>query len=653
MNPVGDVAAAARSETLAGSRTRPLAGAPAALVTLVALAMVAFHVVVLFFYPIDPLLFRAGHVAFAGTLVFLLYPAVGTPGRGLSAVDVLLALGGWGVCAYVIADFDGLMERVGVEPNLSDVLLGGLALLLVLEMTRRLSGWVLPILALVLLAYAVVGGHLPGLLRHKGYSIERTISFLFGPDGLYGQPVAASASYVFFFVVFGALLQAAGCAQFFVDLARSTAGGARGGPAKMSLVSSSLFGTVSGSSVANVVVDGVINIPLMKASGFRRDIAAAIEAVASTGGQIVPPVMGAAAFVMAEVLGLPYGQIAAAAVLPALLYYSANFWMIDFQAARDGLRGLPRADLPPLGRLLRADGVLLTPLVILLVALMAFDLSPFLAAGLAMLATLALGALRGANRLTPGRVVSALADGARGSLDVAATTATAGIVVGVLALTGLGLKFGMLVVSYSGGSLVLALILAMLVSLILGMGMPTTPAYVLAASSVTPGLVELGLHPFAAHFFVFYFACLSSITPPVALAAYAAAAIAEANMWRVGWQALRFGAAGFLVPYACVFGPALLLRDSWSAIALAAVTGLLGTAALAGALQGWWFGPAAWSQRALLAVAALALIKPGMYTDGLGVVLLLIVAAWQRARRRGRPDGGLRDRGAVAPNREV
>jgi TRAP transporter 4TM/12TM fusion protein len=424
-------------------------------------------------------------------------------------------------------------------------------------------------------------------------------------------------------------VEASGAGKFFVDFARCAAGRLRGGPAKVSIISSAIIGTASGSSVANVVVDGVFNIPLMKASGFRATAAGAIEAMNSTGGQIMPPVMGAGAFLMAEILGIPYSKVALAAVIPALLYYTSAYWMIDFYSASSGLRGMTREELPIFKKIMVEKGYLLVPIVVLLFSLMVLFYSPYRSAIYAIISLIIVGWVRKASRLGLKGIVETLAKGARGSIEIAATCAAAGIIVGVLTQTGLGMKFAMIIINYSGGSLLLALIFTMLIAIILGMGMPTTAAYAISASVLAPALIQLKIPAIAAHLFIFYFACLSALTPPVALAAFAAAAIANAKTWDVGWLGMKFALAGFLIPYMFVYGPAMVLVGSPTEITLAIITGLLGTMALGAAVQGWLLKSTSGIERVLLLIGALCLIKPGWITDLIGLGLLIIVFVFQ------------------------
>jgi TRAP transporter 4TM/12TM fusion protein len=659
-------------------RGRALTGAWRLLARAVGVAMALYHIAVLGFYSTDPQKMYAFHFMFASLLVFLVLPArKGRESTPPSAWDLLLALASVGVVAYQLLFFAELTNRAGVMPTTVDVVVGMALLVLVVEAARRTSGWALPVLGGLFVLYAFVGPYLPSLFRHNGFPFATTISFLFSDNGIYSAPIAASARYVYLFILFGAFLEASGIGKFIVDLGLSVAGHRRGGPAKVSILTSALFGTASGSSAANVMVDGVINVPLMKSTGFRPVVAGAIEAMNSTGGQLVPPVMGAAAFLMADILGVPYSRVALAALIPALLYYVAAYWMIDFYAARNGLRGLARDRLPKLGVVLARQGYLLGPLALILVLIMGFDQSPFRAALWGLAATgvaswvgrgervahpwvlLAAVAYVVAGRFgVPSlwgfllscavvaavylwrqearegirRMVDALYDGSWRSVEIAATTAAAGMVVGILSLTGLGGKLSLALLSLAGGNVLLLLVVAMFVALLLGMGLPTTAAYAIMASTLAPALVQAGIPPLAAHLFLFYFACLSALTPPVALASYAAASLARAPMWETGWQSVRFALAGFIVPYMFVFGPALLMQGHWYEVLWAVITGSVGTLCLAGAVVGYLLRPATVLERLVLFGAALLLIKPGLLTDGAGFGLLVVALALQRLR---------------------
>lgn len=625
---------------------RHLKGIAAPLVSIVAVAMSFFHIYVLIFQAIDPYFFRSFHVAFAGTLTFALYPGwKKAPQDRLHWIDLLLILFLLLPIIYMVIEFDSWIFRVGVLPDTLDFIFSLIFVLVILEITRRATGWVLTIFAILFILYGYLGPYMPGILVHRGYHWPRLITFLCSLEGILGVPVMASATYVFLFVLFGAFIEISGTGRFFVDFALSIAGRYRGGPAKVSIISSALFGTASGSAVANVVVDGVFNIPLMKASGFRPTIAGAIEAMTSTGGQITPPVMGAGAFLMAEILGIPYAQIALAAVIPCLLYYSASFWMIDFESAKMGIKGLGRADLPGFFKVLRHQGYLLGSLVVLFYFIMVEQISPFRSAMWAIVTVVIVSWLGKVTRMDLKKIWKAIEEGGRRSVEIAATCAAAGIIVGVLSLTGLGMKFAMIIINYSGGNLLIALIFSMIVALILGMGMPTTAAYAISASILAPAIIKMGVPPLGAHLFIFYFACVSALTPPVALAAYAAAAIANAPMWAVGCNAVRLAIAGFILPYMFIYGPAMILVGEGWEIAFAFITGLVGTLCLAGAVQGWLLHKTTIVERVFLLAAAILLIKPGWMTDLIGLVILGLVALSQYL--------GTRRRDAIPPPSEV
>jgi TRAP transporter 4TM/12TM fusion protein len=447
------------------------------------------------------------------------------------------------------------------------------------------------------------------------------------------------------FVLFGAFMEKSGTGQLFMDFALSITGHTAGGPGKVSVVSSSLFGTVSGSAVANVMVDGPLTIPLMKRSGFRPPFAAAVEATASTGGQIMPPVMGAAAFVMAEFLAVPYATVALWAIVPALLYYVAVFFAVHFEAKRYGLHGVPKSQLPRFGRVMLDRGHLFVPILVILVGLLLGYSAP-LCALVGALACLPMAVLRATTRagITWRAVPEALEDGAKNTLSVAMACACAGIVIGCVTITGLGITFTQFVVGLAQNMLLLALVLTALAGIVLGMGMPTTPAYIVMVALLVPALVKLGAVTPAAHMFAFYFAILSAITPPVALAVYAAASLAKCDLWAAGWAAVRVGAAGFIVPFMFVYEPMLLLIvDDWATgwwfVTWSVISATIGVICLAGGLFGWLLGATSMWQRASLLAAALLLIKPGLITDAIGLSLLALVAGVQWAvHRRGIPE---------------
>lgn len=608
--------------------TAPTNRALGLLVNAIAAAMSLYHMYVAAFGPPEAIIFRGTHLLFALTLVFLLYPA--RPGRpAWRTLDLLLLALGFGCVLHIFLNYDYFINRIIYIDDLtpSDTFFAVVSVVVVLEATRRVIGLALPITALAFLLYAVGFTHvrLPVLLEQLYLSTE----------GIFGSTLGVSASYVMLFVLFGAFMEKSGTGQLFMDFALSLMGHTAGGPGKVSVISSSLFGTVSGSAVANVMVDGPITIPLMKKTGFRPPFAAAVEAVASTGGQLMPPVMGAAAFVMAEFLSVPYAQVALWAVVPSVLYYIAVFSAVHFEALRHGLRGVPRSELPRLARVLVERGHLFVPIFVVLFGLMLSYSAPLCALAGA-LACIPMALVRASTRryITWRSVLDALIDGARNTLAVAMACACAGIVIGVVTITGLGIVFTQFVVVLAQNSLILALILTAVAGIILGMGMPTTPSYIVMVSLLVPAVIKLGAITPAAHMFAFYFAILSAITPPVALAVFAAAGLAKTDLWISGWEAVRVAAPAYIVPFMFVYEPSLLMIGDWTTIATSFASGVVGVICLAAGLMGHLRRPCNWWERTLLVVAALLLIKPGYASDAVGLAVLGVLLLLQTARTR-------------------
>ncbi|HEX7053688.1 MAG TPA: TRAP transporter permease [Burkholderiales bacterium] len=616
----------------------------------VALAMSLYHMYVAAFGPPEAMIFRGTHLLFALTLVFMLFPLRPRGGAAWRALDALLLAGGWGLVLHIFLNYSYYENRIIYIDELTawDKFYAVVSVIVVLEATRRVIGWALPVTALAFLAYALqTHVTLPVLMEQVYFSTE----------GIFGSTLGVSASYVMLFVLFGAFMEKSGTGQLFMDFAMSLTGSQAGGPGKVSVVSSSLFGTVSGSAVANVMVDGPITIPLMKRTGFRPPFAAAVEAVASTGGQLMPPVMGAAAFVMAEFLAVPYAQVALWALVPSLLYYLAVFSSVHFEAKRYGLAGVPKSELPSLGHVMLQRGHLFVPILIVLFGLMAGYSAPLCALAGA-LACLPVALLRKTTRrgIRWRSLIEALEDGAKNTLSVAMACACAGVVIACVTITGLGIVFTQLVVELANNSLVLALILTALAGMVLGMGMPTTPAYIMMVALLVPAVVKLAMTGCpdpasaacratvtpAAHMFALYFAVLSAITPPVALAVFAAAGLAKTDLWQAGGEAVRVASPAYIVPFMFVYEPTLLLvvtdwASQWPSVLLAVATASVGAVCLAASLMGWLFTRAQPWQRVLLFAAALLLIKPGLYTDLVGLALLGIVAGVQLAVRRRAP----------------
>jgi len=525
-------------------------------------------------------------------------------------------------CVYVVWQNQELVRRSG-SPTTLDLVAGGAAILLVLELARRATGWGIVVVALLALGYALAGPWLPGVLAHRGYGPTRLIEHLFlSTEGVWGVPLGVSADFVYLFVLFGAVLEAAGGGALLVALANRVAGNTRGGPAKTAAVASALMGTLSGSAVANVVTTGTFTIPVMKKAGFKPYFAAAVEAAASTGGQIMPPVMGAGAFILATWTNIPYVRVAAAATIPAILYYVAIIAAIHFRAGKVGMKPAGTRAHEPV-----ADRIHLLLPVAVIVGFLIAGRSPMRAAFWGVLSALTLVYLLPSTRLR-GSALRRLVDGAgKGTVQVAAACAAAGVIVGVASLTGIGLRMSELIVTLSHGSLLAALVLTAMGSLVLGMGLPTTAAYVVLAALGAPALVELGVPLLGAHLFIFYFGCMSNVTPPVALAAFAAAGIAGSPPMRTGAMAAVLASAGFLVPFMFIYGPPLLLDGSVAEIAGVSLTAALGVTLLAASTMGYLHRHLAVWERVVLGAGALGLVIPGLVTDltgllALGVVLL-------------------------------
>jgi TRAP transporter 4TM/12TM fusion protein len=556
--------------------------------------------------------------------------------------DWLLAGASAAAGLYVTVFFPSMAYTLSVlAPD--RVAMAALAVLLVLEATRRLVGWVMVILAAVFILYAKFAYLFPGLLEGKGSSWERIAIYLYlDTNSLLGLPLSVTAGMVVAFILFGQVLYAVGGDKFLTDAAMAMMGRYRGGPAKVSVVGSCLFGTVSGSAVSNVVVDGPITIPLMKRTGYAPHVASAIEAVASTGGQIMPPVMGVAAFLIAEFLAIPYSEVALAAVIPALLYYLAVFVQVDLEAAKHGLRGLPGEQLPRLVSVLRGDWTFLIPFAILLYTLMWASWEAGRAGMAAVIATVIVGFVQRGDRLTPARIGRACVDAGRVLLDIVAITAIAGFVIGMLQLSGLGFKFSVLLVNLAGGSALALLFLTGAVCIVLGMGMPTAIVYVMLAVLVGPALVQLGVSPLGAHLFLFYFGMLSMITPPVCLATYAAASIGGADFMKTGWAGMRLGVVAYVVPFVFVYHPALLMQGAVVDIALAAATAAIGVVLVGVGCAGYLFRPLAWWQRTWAVLAGLMLIPPlssaawvTVNVTGLALAVALVAVEWTTRRTAG------------------
>lgn len=588
----------------------------------------------------DAPMLRAIHLGAVMALIFLWFPAVKpTPGEVENplwlVLDFVLIGISIAVAYYLVSQIDYILTRIRyVDPvSMEDMVYGTICILLVLEVTRRTSGWALVTVSSCFLLYAVWGNYLPSSIGHAGVTYEMLIEQLYLlTDGVYGIPIAVASTMIFAFVMFGAFLECSGLSRVFMELACVLTRKSAGGPAKVAIFASALFGTISGSAAANVYGTGTFTIPLMKRVGYSGPFAGAVEAVASTGGQLMPPIMGAAAFVMADVTGAGYLAVAKAAVLPSILYYLSLFCMIHFEAVGKGVGRMPADMIPPtrevLGRL-----YYIAPILILIGFLIS-GRSAISAAFLGTLSVVLVAAFRKETRFTPTRLRLALEMSARNALMISACCACAGIVVGIMALTGVGYKFINVITSLGGDYLLLMMVLLMVTCIILGMGVPTTPAYVIVATLGAPALMKMGVPIMAAHMFVLYFAILSVITPPVCLASYAGAAIAEANAMRTGYVAVKLGIVAFIIPYMFVFEPALLLEGSLSTVIWAVITAITGVVGLAAGLQGWFLTQCRIHERFFLGIGGLTLIYPGLITDTIGFSLITLASLLQLYRRR-------------------
>lgn len=613
--------------------TSKISGIIARTAAVIAVAMSLYHVHSGIFGAPEALLHRAIHLMFTLTLVFLVYPFSKTrPRRWLDFIMLGLALAS---ILYLFVNYDYFVTRYPYVHPLSktDLILGITLIVILLEAARRTIGLAMPITAIVFIIYAYIGPYLPGLLRHAGVPTETIVDQLYmTTEGIFGIPLGVSATYVILFVIFGAFLERSGTGQFFMDLAAATTGKSKGGPGKIAVVSSSLFGTISGSAVANVMVTGQFTIPMMKRTGFQPHFAAAVEATASTGGQIMPPVMGAAAFVMAEFTGLPYITVCKHALIPAVLYYLSVFMAIHFEAIRTNLKGMIE-DVPSMGLVFLSKGHLLVPVAVILF-MMFKGYTPMYASLFAIGSVILIASFKRDTRMGLAKIIKALEEGAKGSVSVAAACACAGIIVGVINLTGLGLKFTGFVLFLAGDSLAPALIFTMLAGIILGMGLPTTAAYIVMAALLVPALVKLGIPTIAAHMFAFYYAIISAITPPVALAVYAGAGLAGSDIWKTGLAAVRIGAPGFIIPFMFAYEPSLLFIGSPWMILHSVITASIGVILLASSMMGWLLRETNLLERLMLFSAAIFLIKPGFYTDTAGLLLLAAVILFQKLRKK-------------------
>lgn len=586
----------------------------------IAISLAIFHIWTSAFGVLTPMLQRLVHLSGVLILAFLIKRGKGF-WRYLDWVCVFLVLLSF---CYVWSNFDELVYRMG-EPNTFDLIFGAVLIVVLLEAARRVLGISLPLLALLALIYARWGNILPGILSHRGYSWSRIISQIYlTTEGIFGLPLGVSATYVAIFIIFGSLLAETGGGKFFIDLAFALTGRSRGGPARTAVVSSALMGTISGSPVANVVTTGTFTIPLMKKLGYPSYVAGAIEAVASSGGALMPPIMGAGAFIMSEITGIPYGKIIVAALIPALLYYITLFIIVGLEAGKGKLSKIERERTSILS-IIKEGYHLFLPIIVLVYLLVVKGYTPVKAALWSLVILIVISMVQRKNRLSFYKLIRALEDAGKGLVMVGSACATAGIVIGVITQTGVGLKFTSFLVDLSGEYKMVALIFVMVAGIIIGMGLPPAAAYVILAVMGGPALVKLGFSKLASHLFIYYWSCMAPITPPVALAAYAAAGIAESDPVKTGWTACKFGLVGFIIPYVFIFEPSLLFEGSFMDVFLSFITASIGVFALSLFSVGWLSFPLSWWKRAGCLFSSICLIYPGYYTDLVGFGLLIVV----------------------------
>ena len=608
---------------------------PGIIVFVMCISLSLFHLYTAWAGPLVTLVHRAVHTSVVLSLVFILYPfRKRANNKSPSIIDWVFAVVSLGLGAYIFINYDSLVMRAGL-PNNVDVALGIVMIILVIEAGRRITGKEIAILAVIFLIYAYLGPHLPDIIAHRGYSIRDIAEYMYlTTEGIFGIAIGVSSTYIFLFVLFGAFLSKSGMGAFFNDLAMAIAGSGKGGPAKVAVVSSGLLGSINGSAVANVVTTGAFTIPLMKKIGYKAEFAGAVEAAASCGGQILPPVMGATAFIMAEYLGVPYIQIAAAAVIPALLYYLGVIVIIHLRADKIGLEGIPKEQLPKVSEVMKTRGHLLLPLIGL-VFLLIKGFTPIYAAFYSIILTILASSIRKETRMSFKDIIDALEEGARIALGVAMSCATVGLIIGVATLTGFGLKLAGAILFIGKGNLFATLILTMIACIVLGMGLPSIPAYIITATMAAPALAKMGIPLLVSHMFVFYFGMLANLTPPVALAAFAGAGIAGGNATKTGFQAVKLALAGFVVPYIFVYSPTLLLvESSYLTITIAAITAIIGVVSLGVFVEGYLFKETNFLVRMMSLAAAMLLMIPGGFTDIAGFILFSIVFIIQRIKNK-------------------
>jgi TRAP transporter 4TM/12TM fusion protein len=587
---------------------------------------ILYHFYVLVVSPTAPGILRPIHILFIVLISVLTSPSSGD-GKSkkiFRVIEYLLAIGVTISTIYIIVDQEAYIIRCGIGANTPDLIFSTVSVIAILLLTKKSFGWPMVILTGIFFAYAVFGDYAPGLFKIRPMSITRIMGQLYSVEnGIFGMMTGVSAAYVLPFLFLGAMMQVTGTGELFIDLANSVAGKKRGGPAKVAVISSALFGTMSGAGSANVVATGAFTIPMMIKTGYPGVFAGAVEAVASTGGQIMPPIMASAAFLAAEITGIPYGKLALAAVVPALVYYLAVYLAVDLKAGQLKLRIYKDGETKSVLDMMMKRGILLVPLLIIIFMMMIINSSPLRAATFAILSSILIALFNKDNRITLGKLIDAMYETAHGLAPVALAFAAAGITVGLLNLSGFGIRMSSLLMNLAEGNILFALILTAMITIILGMGLPVAASYVITASVCAPALVQMGIPLLPAHLFVLHYASLSSITPPVALAAYAAAGIAKENPLTVGIESVKLGLTSFLLPFLFVLGPEMLITPDMSISAIPAILfAILGTISITFGVIGWWNENFATLSRVMLILGGVLMLDTGSTTDIIGVLLV-------------------------------
>ncbi len=579
---------------------------------------------------------RSLHVAMMLFMTFFLYPATNKTSRKKPTwYDIVFAILAISVALYVWIDYANFINRMGM-PNTMDIIMGTILIVTVLEASRRISGWPLVILSCLFILYGLFGQDMPGIFTHRGYNWAKLVNHIFiNTEGIYGTSVNVAASYIFLFILFGSVMNKSGMGQFFNDIALALAGHTKGGPAKVAVIASGFLGSINGSAVANVVTTGAFTIPLMKKTGYSDEFAGSVEATASVGGQLLPPIMGAAAFIMAEMLGVKYSVIVISAAIPALLYYFGIMVQVQLRASKNNLVGVPKEELPKVKDVMKARGHLVIPIIFLLYMLLFSGKTVIFSAFLTIVVTIIISMLKKETRMSFSDILEAFEEGTRSTVSVAVACAVVGIIIGVVSLTGFGLNMANAIILLGQSNLLATLFLTMITCMILGMGLPSIPAYLITATMAAPALIQLGVPDIAAHMFVFYYAMFANLTPPVALASFAAAGISGGDPMKTGLQSVKLALAGFIVPYMFVYNTSLLLIDTTALVAIRVIiTSMIGVFMIGISAEGYLFGKINMVLRTAAFIGSLLLISENMYQDLIGFIIIVALIVIQKTKNK-------------------